>query len=64
MGKLEGFIAMQLDLVGEDELGVLHVFGSQELLGACTRCSTFAVVIPIDGLAHERLQLVEGLRGA
>jgi hypothetical protein len=51
-GVIEGLISLDLDLVGDDELGLLDVSGSQELLGAGAACSGLAVVVPLDVGRH------------
>ena len=51
-GEIQGFFPMDLDLVGDDEFGLLDVLGSQELLGTGARSSTLAVVVPLDGFGH------------
>jgi len=50
--EIQGFFPMDLDLVGDDEFGLLDVLGSQELLGTGARSSTLAVVVPLDVLGH------------
>jgi hypothetical protein len=44
----EGLFFVQLDLVGQDELRLLDVLGSQELLGAGAAGSGLAVVVPLN----------------
>ena len=53
-GMGEGLLTGNLHLVGDDELGLGDVLGSQELLGALAARSRLAVVVPGDhlGLPH------------
>ena len=51
-GVAQGFFLVDLDLVGDDEVGLLDVLGSQELLGAGAAGSGLAVVVPLDVSAH------------
>ena len=43
---------MDLDLVGDDEVWLLNVLGSQELLGTGAARSGLTVVVPVDIGGH------------
>lgn len=51
-GLAEGLFFVQLDLVGQDELRLLDVLGSQELLGTGAARSALSVIIPVDIDGH------------
>ncbi len=51
-GVFQGFISVELDLGGQNKGGLLNIPGSQELLGAFTARSRFAVVIPFNFGCH------------
>ena len=54
-GLFQSFISVELDLGGQNKGGLLNIPGSQELLGAFTARSRFAVVIPFDFGCHGML---------
>ena len=51
-GMGEGFFAVDLHLIGDDEFRLLDLSGSQELLGTGAAGSRLAVVIPLDLGGH------------
>ena len=53
MGQIQCFLSMDLDLVGDDEIGLRDVSGSQELLGTGATRSALSVVIPLDVDGHK-----------
>ena len=52
MCQRQGFLFVNLDLVGNHMIGLRDTFGSQELLGTAAARSTFSVVVPLDIDAH------------
>jgi len=48
----DGLVPMDLDLVGDDEVGLRDTSGSQELLGSGAAGSGLAVVVPLDVGGH------------
>ena len=49
---LQGFLLVDLHLVGDDEVRLRDVLGSQELLGTGAARSTLSVVVPFDIDGH------------
>ena len=51
-GQPQGLFLVNLDLVGDDMVGLRDVLWPQELLGARAAGSTLAVVVPFDVDGH------------